>query len=75
MSSHLFERARAEGAPKTSYDIGRVGLGSIDSTSTWFGILVSISLRSSGPKAHAGPRSLLRKRSGLDRFGSVSVSI
>ena len=46
----------------------RLGLGSIDSISTWFGILVSILLRSAGPEARAGPSFLLRKRFGLDRF-------
>ena len=53
----------------------RVGLGSIYSISTWFGVWVSMSLRSSGPKTHAGPSLLLRKRFGSDRFDNVSVSI
>ena len=45
-----------------------MGLGSIDSISTWFGIWASILLRYSGPKARAGPRLLLRKRFGLITF-------
>ena len=53
----------------------RVGLGSIDSISTWFGMLVSISLRCSGPKTHAGPSFLLRERFGFDRFDNISISI
>ena len=52
----------------------RVGLGSIDSISTWFGISVSILLRSAGPQTHAGPSLLLRKGFGFDRFDDVSVS-
>ena len=38
-------------------------------------ILDSILLRSSGPKAHAGPSLPLRKRFGLDRFADASLSI
>ena len=43
----------------------------IDSISTWYGIWVSILLRSSGPNTHAGPSFLLRKHFGFDRFDSV----
>ena len=60
--------------PGTGRNVCRVGLGSIDSISTWFGVLVSMSLRSSGPKTHAG-LSLSRKRFGFDQFGNVSVWI
>ena len=53
----------------------RVGLGSIDPISTWFGIWVSILLWYSGHQTHAGPSFLLRERTGFDRFDSVSVLI
>ena len=53
----------------------RVGLDLIGSMSTWFGILVSMLLRSSGPKTHAGPSFLLRKGVGFHRFDRASVSI
>ena len=48
----------------------------IDSISTWFGIMVSLSLRSSGPKTHAEPRYCCVN--GLVLIGSidnVAVSI
>ena len=53
----------------------RVGLGLIDSIPTWFGILASRLLRSSGPKTHTGPSLLLRKSFGFDRFDNVSFWI
>ena len=46
--------------------LSRVGLGLIDSIPTWFGISVSLLLRSSGPKTHAGPSFLLCIRFGFD---------
>ena len=55
--------------------VSKVGLGSIGSISTWFSILVSTLLRSSGPKTHAGPSSLLSKWFDFDRFDNVSISI
>ena len=58
-----------------SWCIPRTGFGSINSVSTWFGILVSILLRSSGPNAHAGPAACTWRRvclNGLVTIGSIT---
>ena len=61
-----FARPPRKGDARKPRSENRVGLGSIDSISTWFGISVSTLLRSSGPKTHAGPSLLSHKRLGFD---------
>ena len=54
----------------------RVGLGSIDSISTWLGSSVSALLRSSGPKAYAGHAACTRRgvRANVSvSFGSITL--
>ena len=48
--------------------LDRFGLDAV----RYFGLIL---LRSSGPKTHAGPSLLFRKRFGLDWFDNISVSI
>ena len=55
-------RSTRQDSGQAAYILSRVGLGSIDSISAWFGIPVSISLRSLGPQTHAGPAARTWRR-------------